>query len=128
MKALLREYLPVLVVYVAVLFGFGFTWSVSEESRDQFCTTTESQHRIDIEGLQRTYEYLGTLSPKQISDPNPLTRAILRGLKSSEARAHTDPAPPLCDGGSLFHGQLGEPEPDPVAPHRPASLEGVDGP
>lgn len=44
MPPFIREYGAILLVYVAVLGAFVFTFSVSEQSRDQFCTTVERAH------------------------------------------------------------------------------------
>lgn len=76
--------------------------------------------------LENTYEYLVSLPREKLERPDELTTAILRGLQSQEERAQTDPAPPICDGGSVFHGELGEPEPDPRVPKRPAELAGIE--
>ena len=87
----------------------------SKGRRDQSCRISESQHKADVDGLRRTYDYLKQLTPRQRRSP--INRAILANLPVTEREARMDPAPPFCDEPGI-----GLPEPDPVLPKRPKSL------
>lgn len=121
---LLREWAPYLAALAVAVYGFY----LSEEARDGTCLSLEGQHKVDVEQLGRTYDFLATQGPadfRPAAKNYDLNLAITRGLKSQEARAHSDTAPTFCDSGSWFHGELGLPEPDPTVPRRPAELKAL---
>lgn len=107
---------PYIASFAVALYGF---W-VSEEARDQFCLSAENEHLRDVKQLRQTYAYLAQLRPGERDDS--INRFVIERLPETERKARQDTAPEHCDHGSLFHGDLGRPEPDPVVPKRPASL------
>lgn len=104
--------------YIAVLGILLYTFNVSEEARDQTCYSLEREHKAEVHGLKITYQYLDGLTIDQRKTP--INRLVVQQLPQTTATATEDPAPEFCDGGSLFHGELGLPEPDPVIPTPPA--------
>jgi hypothetical protein len=114
------------LVYFACFVAIGYSfWTnhnainqIQEESkgrRDQSCHISESTHKADVEQLQRTYDYLVNLTPRQ--KRSAINRAVLANLPNVEHAARLDPAPPFCDEPGI-----GLPEPDPVLPKRPKAL------
>lgn len=93
----------------------------ANERRDQTCRVLEGQHLTNVERLKATYHYLGTLPREDYGKP--LTLAVLRGLRTQEAEAREDQAPPFCDEPGVKAERAGAkpvglPEPDPVLPKR----------
>lgn len=128
----------VLVSYVAIFFALAyFQYTNTEERRtslDQFCLVQEQRHMDQITNLRRTYQYLDQLTAAQRLES--FNGAIIRLLPETEQEAKTDVAPPICDtkrktgvlGVLLNIGtekDYGNPEPDPVVPERPPSLQGL---
>lgn len=87
------------------------------QRRDQSCLIQEAKQRSDVAALKRTYDYLsGRTSYPQTQE---LRRIALAGLPRAFHEAELDDAPPFCDELGV-----GEPEPDPPLPERPAGLPG----
>lgn len=85
------------------------------ERRDQSCRLFEGDHLADVQSLEKTYEYLGALTPEERKTT--LNKTILNGLAEQEREAKVDSAPDFCDKPNT-----GLPEPDPVVPTRPPSI------
>jgi hypothetical protein len=87
----------------------------AEERRHETCLINERKQRMDVDALQRTYEYLAGLSAEQLAQP--LNRAVLAQLPRTVREAQVDDAPRYCDEPGV-----GEPEPDPRLPVAPENL------
>lgn len=87
------------------------------ERRDQICDSNEREDRGDIVKLQRTYEYLVSLTPRQRQSP--LNEVILRSLPETENTARERVAPKFCSDPGV-----GLPGAGPKVPDRPRLLIG----
>lgn len=131
----IRSFLRRPATYLAVIGGYiglnilgACTFYINEEARDQACLLFESDHYADVRQLERTYRYL--MFPERFNDHkgSSLYRVVLKDLPRLEGEASVDTAPEFCDGGSIFHGQLGRDEPDPAIPSRPNIITDGDNP
>ncbi len=121
------------LVYVCCFVAIGYTWAanhsavskITAEGRDrrsQTCTTFESEHLQEVRQLRATYAYLLALTAQERRST--LNRFVIRQLPERERDARTDAdafgvtVPAYCDEPGI-----GLPEPDPVTPKRPASLQ-----
>jgi hypothetical protein len=117
---LMRRMLVVLSVAVALNAAFT-AWQFfrlgdeSGERRSQICVGAERDDRDEIARLNRTYEYLLSLSPRQRRSP--LNQLVIRTLPETEANARTVTAPEFCTEPGV-----GLPGPAPRVPDRPAGL------
>jgi hypothetical protein len=92
-----------------------------KERRHQVCLSAEREHLNSVNQLKRTYQYLVTLTPEDAGSS--INQAILRQLPTTEEEASTDVAPEFCDVTNPDGSPVGLPEPDPVVPKRPKSID-----
>jgi hypothetical protein len=78
--------------------------------RDQNCIVFERIHQVDVIQVRSTYAYLANLSAQQLTEP--INRAILAQLPTTEKRMRKSRAPAYCanPGVGLDDRKL-EPEP-----------------
>lgn len=100
------------------------------ERRDQTCFLFETDHAADVKSLSDVYEYLDALdaTERRLS----INRGLIATLPDREREAGADQAPDFCDEPGADAEARGEPsvglpEPDPVIPKRPPSLDPPTG-
>lgn len=113
-RATWRDFTSLVAVAVAAV-SVWLLVAERNDRADQICDITEADQRAEVRALGRTYDFL--LDPKSKREAPGLYKAILAGLKQQEADAKRDNAPLFCDEDGV-----GEPEPDPKVPRRPAAL------
>jgi hypothetical protein len=78
--------------------------------RDQNCIVFERMHQVDVIQVRSTYAYLADLSPQQLAEP--INRAILAQLPTTEKRMRKSRAPTYCaNPGVGLNDRKLEPEP-----------------
>lgn len=100
-----------LVVAFCTWTFFAIT-SDADDRRNQACQLFEAQYRTKALNIQRTYDYLGGLTPKEKRDK--LNVAVAGQLASNEQDLRASVPPEFCTQPD--HGNL------PPIPRRPAEL------
>jgi hypothetical protein len=78
--------------------------------RDQNCIVFERIHQVDVIQVRSTYAYLANLSAQQLTEP--INRAILAQLPTTEKRMRKSRAPTYCaNPGVGLNDRKLEPEP-----------------
>ena len=87
------------VVFITVGFVVWalFAWShETADRRDQNCVLFERMQQADVRRLTTTYEYLANLDKRQLVEP--INRAILRNLSTTEDTVRAEKPPAYCKG------------------------------
>jgi hypothetical protein len=122
----LARFLVALYVFMFLAVAGVVAWLEHEGDvrADGQCHIFEGDQRDEVEQLANTYEYLRQaqrLPPEKVDEQ--LIQFALAQLPQTIAKAEEDQAPGYCD-----EPDVGEPEPDPVLPAKPADLKLPDLP